>query len=445
MNTEVYALANGTDRMALEEVDDVSFVENDDVQFGTVNRRKFVYWGGDNLMPYGLMRLVAHDEVMSQAKHFNILTCFGCGVEYRDIDTGERATNGEVVRFMRDNALQTYFLEQCTDMKFFAFAVSVIILNREGTKIVEVRHKDACNVRFEKANAAGRIEHIFYGNFDKSGTYTDIQTIELLDERNPLGDLRVRLGLQPDRHGMLHRATNVRKFAVLAKFPMPGNPYYPQPYYTSIFRSDWYTIKQLIQKSKKAKVKNLTGIRYQVEVNRDYWDHICDDEQIFDPAERLKRIAQEKENIRNFVSGIENNGKMWFSKMYIDPNGKEVSEVKVTQIDTTKAGGDWSEDIQEAANMICFAEGIHPNLVGAVPGKSQSNNSGSDKRELFTLKQAIEIAYHHVLMTPHNLIIAFNGWNVRPDVPMITLTTLDAHADAQKVTPNNDEPAQVNE
>lgn len=46
--------------------------------------------------------------------------------------------------------------------------------------------------------------------------------------------------------------------------------------------------------------------------------------------------------------------------------------------------------MSEASNALCFAHGVHPNLVGATPGKSQMNNSGSDKRELFTLKQALE-------------------------------------------------------
>lgn len=441
--SEVYNLDNSAVKMMLEEVDDVAFVESKDISYGVVNNKKYVQWGNDDNMPYGLMRLIARDEVMSQAKHFNILTCFGAGLEYQDNASGKKTTNPEITNFLMENSIQSYFLEQCSDMKYFFFTVSIIILNREGTKIVEIRHKDACNVRFEKANEKGKIEHIFYGDFENYSR-KNVQTISLLDERNPLGDLRTRLGLQPDRKGNFGKPTRERKFAILVKFPMPGNPYYPQPYYTSIFRSDWYTIKQLIAKSKKAKIKNLTGVRYLVEVNRDYWDRICDDEQITDIEKRKARIVTEKENIRNFISGIENNGKMWFSTLYIDPNGKEISDVKIQQIDTAKAGGDWSEDIQEAANMMCFAEGIHPNLVGAVPGKTQTNNSGSDKRELFTLKQALEIAYHFILAIPHNVVIRFNNWDVKVDVPMITLTTLDEHADAKKKSTITDEPKQVN-
>ena len=72
-----------------------------------------------------------------------------------------------------------------------------------------------------------------------------------------------------------------------------------------------------------------------------------------------------------------------------------------------------------------------------MPGKSQSNNSGSDKRELFTIKQALEGAFHDLLLRPLELVCEFNGWDeVRPAVPMIMLTTLDEHTDAKRINPN---------
>lgn len=103
--------------------------------------------------------------------------------------------------------------------------------------------------------------------------------------------------------------------------------------------------------------------------------------------------------------------------------------------------------MSEASNALCFAFGIHPNLVGATPGKSQMNNSGSDKRELFTLKQAIEKPCHDVMCKPYHVILHYNKWNdkVTVDVPMIMLTTLDKNKDAKKVTANSNFPKQDDE
>ena len=73
-------------------------------------------------------------------------------------------------------------------------------------------------------------------------------------------------------------------------------------------------------------------------------------------------------------------------------------------------------------------------MVGSVPGKAQSNNSGSDKRELYTIAQAFQKPYHDLLFTVHRIIIRFNGWlGVHPEIPFIQVTTLDEHQDTKQV------------
>ena len=62
----------------------------------------------------------------------------------------------------------------------------------------------------------------------------------------------------------------------------------------------------------------------------------------------------------------------------MSPNGEEQHDVRISRIDDEKEGGDWSTDIQEAVNMFCFTMRVHSNLVGSVPCKAQTNNSGSD-------------------------------------------------------------------
>lgn len=58
-----------------------------------------------------------------------------------------------------------------------------------------------------------------------------------------------------------------------------------------------------------------------------------------------------------------------------------------SKVGTDKEGGGRSTNIIEAVNMFCFMMRVHSNLVGSVPGKSQTNNSGSDQRELYTITQ----------------------------------------------------------
>ena len=120
---------------------------------------------------------------------------------------------------------------------------------------------------------------------------------------------------------------------------------------------------------------------------------------------------------------------------YVSPNGEEQHDVKISRIDDEKEGGDWSTDIQEAVNMVCFTMRVHSNLVGSVPGKSQSNNSGSDKRELYTIAQSLQKPYHDLLFNVHRIIMKFNKWkDCYPECPIIQLTTLDENMDAKTVT-----------
>lgn len=397
---------------------------------------KYVPFGPDNELPFKLLRTIGSDEVLAENLFFNVLATYGQGVNYIDPVTKQPSDDPDVKQFFMANSLREFYLEQCTDMKHFFFSVAVVILDRKCEEIVKVVHKDACYCRFEKADNEGRINHVFYANWRKSTSLTrnDVEKIRLLDPIDPLGDLRALLGKTRGRDGVQKERTKDRKFAVVMKFPTPGQRYYPSPYYSAIFRGDWFDLKRLIGKGKKAKMKNHSAVRYQVEIHRDFWENLFTEEQIFDPEEKKKRMKLEKERIRDFVSGAENSGKLWISSYYIDSYGKEQRMVRINVVDTGKEGGDWAEDTQEASNMICYATNIHPNLVGATPGKSQTNNSGSDKRELFTIKQSLETATRDMLAKVHNLIIAFNGWNVEPSFPMIILTTLDKKTDAVKVT-----------
>lgn len=386
---------------------------------------KYMPWGGDNNMPYDILQLIEDDETLSTCQIFNAEVCYGSGLVY-DCNDADNVTREQVLEFLMDNDLASYFLGACQDLKHFGFAVSVVILSNDATKIVRIVRKEACYCRFAPADKYGRIPQVLYANWRKCVTdEKQVEAIELLDMAAPWHDLKVRLDSR----------TKCRKFAVLSRVPTPDSTYYPIPHYASLFRGKWYNIKQLIGIAKESKLKNSAPIKYQIEISQKYWESIFRSEGITDRRKQQKRIVEEKQAILDFLTGAENSGKAWFSTFYITPDGKEQHDVVIHKIEDSKEGGDWSTDIQEAVNMICFTMRVHSNLVGSVPGKAQTNNSGSDKRELYTIAHALQKPYHDLLFNVHRIIIRFNGWRgVRPDSPFIQLTTLDEHADAKKVT-----------
>ena len=389
----------------------------------------YIPWGGDDEMPYKVLKKIEDDETLSTCQLFNAEICYGAGLQY-NADACTAAVKEEIEDFCLDNNIASYFLGVCQDFKHFGWCITVIILNEQRTKIVTVLRKEVAYCRFTKADKDGIIKEVLYANWRKPVQADEVEHIPLLNPASPWNDLRTRIA--GGKSGC--------KFAILTKVPTPDSTYYPIPHYASIFKSKWYDIKQLIATAKKAKLENSAPIKYHIEVANKYWEGIFKAEGITDPIKMQSRVNEEKQRIIEFLTGAQNAGKVWFSTFYISPDGKEQHDVVINRIDNSKEGGDWESDHQEAVNMECFTLRVHSNLVGSVPGKSQSNNSGSDKRELYTIAQALQKPYHDLLFLPHRIIIRFNKWKgAFPDCPFVMLTTLDEHKDAKQVTTNNND------
>lgn len=412
------------------------FREQNDIAPVVIDERlSYMPWGADNQIPYEILNLIESDETLATCQIFNAEVCYGSGLVYNS-DNATEQVKSQIEDFFLDNNMAGYFLGVCQDFKHFGFCVSVIILSHDGKRIARLIRKEACYCRFSQADKNGKIDKVLYANWRNCiEKKEDIETIALLDMAAPWADLQERM----------EKGTACRKFAIVTKVPTPDNTYYPIPYYAALFKGKWYNIKSLIGMAKEAKLKNSAPIKYHIEISNKYWEGIFKSEGITDRMKQKERVIQEKQNILDFLTGAENAGKAWFSTFYTNPNGDEQHDVVITKVDDDKEGGDWSTDIQEAVNMFCFTMRVHSNLVGSVPGKGQSNNSGSDKRELYTIAQALQKPYHDLLFLPHRIIIKYNNWkNVYPECPFIMLTTLDENKDAKQVKFNTEKKDETN-
>lgn len=403
-----------------ERVTSVFREDEDIVPLRITDKIQIMPWGGDNQMPFDILSLIEKDETLSTCQLFNAEICYGGGLSY-DTENCTAEVSDEIDAFVRGSDFASYYLGVCQDLKHFGFAVSVLVFNKGGNRVVRIERREACYCRFEPADRSGRIPAVVYANWRKSALHDDdLERLPLIDSRDVAASISGNIGKQHYR------------LAFLTRIPTPDSTYYPIPHYASLFKGRWYNIKQLIALAKEAKLKNSAPVKYHVEISKTYFEGIFRAEAITDPAMRQERIVKEKRNIISFITGAENAGKVWFSMFYMTPDGKEQHDVRITKVDTSKEGGDWETDIQEAINMVCFTMRVHSNLVGSVPGKAQSNNSGSDKRELYIIAQALQKPYRDLLFAPHNAIIDFNKWRgAKPEVHFIQLTTLDEHRDVK--------------
>ena len=109
----------------------------------------YMPWGGDNNMPFDILKLIEDDETLSTCQMFNAEVCYGNGLVYkyhpyaqgrgtRYEGREENPYQDEIEDFFLDNDIASYYLGVCQDFKHFGFAVSVIILSRDGTKTVRL-------------------------------------------------------------------------------------------------------------------------------------------------------------------------------------------------------------------------------------------------------------------------------------------------------------------
>ena len=247
------------------------------------DRLAYVPWGGDNQMPFDVLDLIEKDETLATCQVFNAEVCYGAGL-CLDTAAASPQVKSSVEEYLLDNDLAAYFLGVCQDFKHFGFAISVLILNEDGTKIVRLLRKEACYCRFAPADKSGRIPSVLYANWRKAiSDVADVEVIDLLDASSPWRDLRERLA----------KGSRSRKFAIVSRIPTVDSTYYPIPYYGSLFRGKWYNIKQLIGIAKEAKLRNSAPIKYHIEVGAKYWESIFRSEGITDRHKQQAHRARE--------------------------------------------------------------------------------------------------------------------------------------------------------
>ncbi len=370
--------------------------------------RGIVPWGENNDQPKLILKKIRDDEVMSSNMWFNVCTAYGRG--FRVTDNGKPVTDPEIKKFFRRNNMVKFWAEQFTDVKHFFFSVLIIILDKEGKQIVQIRHKEAVNCRFETCNKkTGKIENVFFASWEDNPKDEDIDAIPLLDEDDPISDLLVKLGIEPNpKTGKNDSPIKNRMFAIVNRIPTPGLKYYPFAPYYSTFNSGWSKLKAMIPIAKIAKMTNGMVLKYLVELHKDYFPKLYESEKITDPLKKKERRKLEINNIKNFLSGIDNQNKSWFSTYYIDPNGKEQKMVRIERIGGDKEGGDYIEDMEEAVSVVSYSMGVHSSLIGAAPGKAKPI-TGTEARELFTMKQALEKLIRDLLIQPFYMLNEVNG------------------------------------
>lgn len=395
----------------------------------------FVRRGQDDKLCVDILSYIGKSTHLGANIAFNAKLAFGDGITvYKRVHDEQTdrtklrellpSDAPEVFDFLETNNYLRMVQEWANDLTVFNESYAEFIFNQKGNKIVQMNSLEATNSRISVADKeTGTPRYHGYGYGWDTGETEDVKVSSLIDRQNPLRYLR---------QCVTDRRTDERQILQLM-LPTPGNYYYGNPFWWSVFESGWYDFSLSIPKFKQALMKNQMTLRFHVKINRDFWMRLFQDEGISDEKKRMKRKQDFLTNLNDFLAGEQNAGKAFLSHFDYDLNkGVERQDIIITPINQKMEGGEYLEDSEEVTNVLCYAMEIHPSLIGATGKKGGIN--GTETRELFILKQSMMKSVRELMTLPLYLVKAINGWDrdIEFAIPNIMLTTLDQNTGAIK-------------
>ena len=399
-------------------------------------------WGIQNLLPQNVMGLIEHVEIIGTNSDFNARVCYGNGPKVARLMRDENGkirdwaevTEGKEYDWFLENNVPQLALEILTDLSYFHNAFPLFVFDKNFTGIKRMLHREAMFSRWG-LDDADQIKWLLYSSkWDKSpGSIPDNADIEksfVIDEFAAVKDIQTQL-----------KAKAYKRVCMALYLPSPGRPYYSYPNWYSIFRSGWYDQIRNIPELKSAILEHNLGIRHIIYVSDKYFAYREKQEGISpDDIEKRKEFKKKVvKELNDWACGAENQGKSMTVLKEMTGNGNtEEKYITVETIQDTIKEGEFIADYETVANIISYAMGVHPSLIGAVPGKNSNSLSGSNIREIYLMKQAQMRPYIDLALRPFSIVKQVNGWDkdIAVVMPEYIFTTLDQNKSSKQESTN---------
>lgn len=340
-------------------------------------------------------------------------------------------------RFREESNMDLWLYEQASDATYFWNWFPTIELNiGEPGKLWEpqirrISYLDTTCTRKGVMDSSGKVNYCIYSrsfaearmavNEQNPDDYIKQTIIDALDPERAIAKLREKVKAQQNND---IRSRTLR-YVIPMSIPTPGKFYYSFPSWWTIFKSRIFQYMLAMFSRRATMMENSTMFKYIIHINEQYIQFEQNRLNADTDDKREKVFNGLMEDISKFIKDPKNNGKSLLSiSKTID--GKTVKWVEIELLDSPMKGSDVKEDIAEIANVMLFAMGIHPQTVGAIPGKDKMA-SGTEARELNTLQQLYLYGLKKLILYPLEVMKAFNELDehLKFDIPVHVLTTLD--------------------
>lgn len=412
-------------------------------------------WGLENLLPQRVMDKIEKVEVVGTNANFNWQVCYGLGPKLQKLVYSDNPNEvvkdakgniiggrvvdrldihgGEVYDWCQRADLSLYLQESLTDLSYFHNSFPLLVPDKKEDTIYSIMHREAMFSRWRVNEKGEIISHLYSSNWDDNPGEDNIEESEVIDELDDVLSIKSLLG----------KKTRPERLIYPLYMPSPGRPYYSYPTWYSIFRSGWYDHLASIPALKKAILKHNLGVKHIIYMSVNYLDEKARQLGVNPNDQKAVNELKKKlvDEINETLTGEGNQGKALAALQKLVPSGNGTTTEKyftIEKVDNGVEGGEYLTDYETGANVVSYAMGVHPSLIGATPGKNSNSLSGSNQREIFMIKQALSKPMIDRAMRPFAAIKRLNGWDsdLVLTIDEYNFTTLDQAKSGKKEIQN---------
>jgi len=433
-----------------------TFIDEKHLQPAVVGDYKIAPWGVMNLLPQHVMDKIDRVEVAGANAQFNWQVCYGLGPKLQQLVFSDNPneqvldkagniiggkvvdrldiTGGEEFDWCQRSDLPMYFQEVLTDLSHFHNAFPVLVPTKNHKGIYSIVHREAMFSRWRIDDKGHIISHLYSAKWDSNpDPKEDIEESYVIDEFDDVLDIKSHL----------QQKNPPERLCYPIYMASPGRPYYSYPSWYSIFRSGWYDHLASIPALKKAILKHNLGVKHIIYISPTFLEEKAKQAGISPTDQKAADELKQKlvKEINDTLTGEDNAGKALASLQRLVPSGNGSTVEKyftIEKVDNNVQEGEYLTDYETGANVVSYAMGVHPSLIGATPGKNSNSLSGSNIREIFLMKQALSKPMIDRAMRPFYAIKKINKWpaNFVITLPEYTFVTLDQAKSGKKETQN---------
>lgn len=344
------------------------------------------------------------------------------------------STMKEYEKFMEDNDLGLHYLKCMTDdthMDIYFPTIGLSVGRAQeawNPKIVRIGHLPAVCTRMEEMDERLHVNNVYYSERWRADATVKLQAQEItsypaLMPENRLSDLRSIV--RKNQNSSTRRRPTW--FCCPTYYPSLFRPYYPQPAWWSIFPSKAYEYASTLITDKATMRQNSTMWGKMIFINNEYLQAMFSDAGADTQEEKEAIRNRIYNNVNSFLMKRENSGKTICLDSFLSNDGKTLmNAVEIIDVPQVSSSKDLKDELEEISSIIFFAIGVHPALIGAVPGKS-SSTGGTFQREIQLLKQNQVSPRQRIYLKWLQNIHAFNRWDKHGVwvIKQQVLTTLD--------------------